>query len=690
MRIFCRAIWIASVALGCGSGVRVSDVGPGDLEIIQSDVVPFDQTTDSEDIADTLAETEARDAAPEKWVFDRDDYELVNGWILLDSDPGAVKEAIKAAAAYGVNQVQLSHGLIMEIDQILGDSAEAKARVDVLNMGIDLAHQYGMKAFIWCHELSEVGLDVCYDGEDAVWEERADAYREGLARLPGVDGVVMMFGSAPVPPWYTFCSCEWCLDNFETDNPFDAPPRDEKVRIVTEKIGGVITGELGKDLLVRTFVHEPAEIAWHSDGLAAVEKVPFTGMHKGPVQDWEPYNPNNPCTGNVGDHPSVMELDLAGEYYGLSELPFCAPGYYRYRMRYLWEHKGIGVVARVQRGSFHATGTPNEVNIRAIEALLKDPKTPLDSIWNGFIDDRYGLKTDEAGQAGLKRILKDTFYIRLKSHYALGIWALEKGSDLPEKVQRAQFNNRGKMPKWDPDWQAVWDRLDKPDRQTILWLWQEGSEAVDLAAASIKTFEGVADHLGQQDEEDLARRVLHQWYAARAWRAVDLFIWSAIARGQGLDEPDLDSWIGWAANELKPIQTGMTDDGLADVAVASPGRIGQFLANTQGYLVDYSDPPPPPPTPLFSPLEVVAERPDGADLGFSVTSTVHVYLDWGLEIPDYGQVLDAGVVGPGTQKKVTIDGLEPGRRYVARLRADTGGMEMRGGDFWIFTPYSGE
>lgn len=665
-----RTVGLAGLILiqSCGSSGTGNDLrGPVDVP----------------DVIDTLSGTS--DLSQETWDFHREDYDIVNGWILLDPDPVALKNAIETAAKFGVNHIQLSHGLIMNIEDILGESPEIQARVDVLNLGIETAHQNGIMVYIWCHELSGTGLDVCYDESDPVWQERADAYREGLGKLPGIDGVILMFGSAPEPPWYTVCSCDWCLDNFPPDNLFAMPPRHEKIRIITEQVGGVITGELGKDLLVRTFVHEPDEIPWHSQGLSAVDGVPFTGMHKGPIQDWQPYNPHHPCLGNVGDHPSVMELDLAGEYYGLGILPFCAPGYYRYRMRNLWENKGIGVVARIERGSHHALGTPNEINLRAVNAFLHDPATPLQDIWDGFIRDVYGLEPADSGQVALKGILKDTFPIRLKSHYALGIWALEKGSDLPEKAVLGEFNDRGRMPKWDPDWQEVWDRLDRPDRQTILWLWQEGSEAVALAAEAVQEFEGVRDHLEPAQAEDLSRRILHQWYAARAWRAVDLFLWSVIAGNQGIEDPDLISWIGWASGELQEIQTGMIGDGLDGVVVAGPARIGQFLANTQGLVIESVDPPEPPPTALFSPIRVNGTGPSSAQLHFSVTEETRVYVDLGLEIPDYGRVLDAGVLAPGTAKIVTVDGLESGRRYVVRLRGLKDGIEHRGGDFWIFT-----
>ncbi len=204
----------------------------------------------------------------------------------------------------------------MNIEDLLGDSPEVQARVQVLNQAITLAHEHGMKAHIWAHEFSGTGLEVCYAPDSPVWEARARAYRAGLARIPDVDGMVLMFGSAPMPPWATACLCEWCMATGE-ENSIETPSQDERIRLITEHVGRVVVHEMGQELFVRTFVHEPAEVAWHSDGLASVQGLHFTGMHKGPVQDWQPYHPHHPCTGHIGPHPSILEEDVAGEYCGL-------------------------------------------------------------------------------------------------------------------------------------------------------------------------------------------------------------------------------------------------------------------------------------------------------------------------------------------------------------------------------------
>jgi hypothetical protein len=619
-----------------------------------------------------------------EWVFDRQAYPAVQGWILLDADPDAVAQTLQAAAGFGVNHVQLSHDLIMNVEDVLGDDQATQARIETLNLAISLAHQQGMDAYVWTHELSGVDAEVCYAPDDALWEQRAQAYRAMFERLPGLDGVVLMFGSAPIPPWFTLCGCEWCTETYPDGTPLDSPPPAERIRIVTEKIGGVVVNELGRQLYVRTFVHEPAEIPWHGEGLAAVDGVEFTGMHKGSVQDWQPYNPHDPNTGHVGPHPSVLELDLAGEYYGLSVLPFCAPGYYWYRMDHLWKNQGIGVVSRVQRGSAHALSTPNEVNLLAVRRLVEDHDEPLAAIWDEFLGDFYGVTPDLPQQPVLKRILADTFPIRLKSHYTLGIWSMEKGSGFPDGTTLDEFTSRGKMPKWDPDWQGVWDRLDKPDRATVLALWQEGTEAVDMAAADRDALGSVSNALSEEHRKDLERRLLHQWLAARAWRAMDLSIFSLRAKAAGNDFPERSAWLLWARAELETVRSEMEQGGLGSVAVASPDEITQFLSNCPKDASDGVEPAAPDEL-LFSPLVIEQPVPVEAVVTFTVNREVAVFLDYGLEIPDFGQTMEIPSAPAGELRTVTLKGLEPDRRYVLRLRAEEAGAEYLGGDFWVFT-----
>jgi hypothetical protein len=682
---------LAFLAVACGSAAGGSDPGsvadpgpdtadatPGDVQ--SDDVLPVD--------APAVDVSDACDLYP-AGTFDPDAFEPIRGWILLNRDPVAVRAAIEAAPRFGINHVELSHDLLMDIDEIVPDTPEVQARVDGLNEAIDLAHAKGMKAYVWTHELPTGSIAVCYGPDGDLWRQRAEAYRKGLARIPRVDGVVLMFGSAGTPPWLTLCDCDWCPQTY--GEGFDSPPQGERLRLIGEHVGAVVTGELGKELIARVFVHEPEENAWHKDGLAALSCTPFVTMHKDSVNDWEPYNPHDPTMPVAPGRPAVLETDVGGEYFGESELPFAAPGYYRYRLAHARQHQGIGYAARIERGSKRALGTPNEVNLWALKRLQEDPRTPLATIWDEALQGLYGVAPGSDASRTLRSLLESSFAIRLKSNYALGIWALEKSSDIPSKPDFGQLFQRGDMRKWDADWTSTWEALDHPDRGTVLRNYQEGSEAVALAGDARTTFLAQRDALSTAgmktaDLDDLARRLKHQAHAAVAWRAVDLYLWASRARGQGVADPDLPGFLAYAVDELRRTADAMDAEGLSDVGLAGPARLRGF-ADAAAKGVPVGAVALAPPEPLFSPLRVVSVGPDRATLNFRASRTADVTLDLGLEMPDYGRTVTLGSVAAGEERDVEVEGLQPGRRHVARLRASSAEGDAVGGETWIFTTF---
>lgn len=668
-----------------GETDELTDGDKTDLETeTDGDLIEDDIETTEDDADKDIEVFEEESEVEEEWVFNRDDYDLVNGWILLDNNKQAVLDAIDLAHQYGVNHIQFSHGLIMDIDDLFGDPPTASA--DTLNAGINKAHGYGMKTYVWAHELPGNYLTVCYDPEDPAWEARKSLYRQAFDILPNLDGIILMYGSSGASPWYTFCTCQWCFDNYPGIE-LESPPPDVKVQLVTERIGDTVVNELEKEMFVRTFVHAPNELTFHGEGLTNTKGVEFTGMHKGPVQDWQPYNPHHANTGHIGNHPSVLELDVAGEYYGRSILPWCAPGYYRYRLKYAWDNKGIGAVMRISRGSDTAIGTPNEVNIKAVTDLMQNMEKPLENVWDEFISDKYGLDIDDESQAILKQILKNTFPIRRKSHYVLGIWALDKGSDIPTSYTFSMLkDDRGYMPHWDADWTDRWNKVDQPDENVVLEIWQEASEAVELAYASLQEIETLNTKLDETIYSDLHKRMLHQYYAARTWRAVKLFMWSKKAKSSDTVLNNLDGYMFWAYNELGNIISDMETDELESVSIASPARI-QTFRNSVADDIKAKDPLEPEKA-LFSALTISGVTDTSAELSFTPFKNAHVYLDYGTEIPDYGQTMDLGELNADEKKSFSLTGLPSGERIVVRLRAEVDSATYYGGDFWIFTNFS--
>ncbi len=621
-------------------------------------------------------------------TFNRDDYTPVTGWILLDSDRASVLSAIETAATYGVNHIQLSHDIIMNVDELLGDDQAAAERVDTINQAVEAAHGHGMKVYVWAHEFQDMDFVVCYGPDGAIWDVRAQAYRDAFQKVPDLDGIILMFGSAGASPWYTICDCDWCFDTFPDQDDNNPPPQDVRIQLVVEHIGDVME-ELGKEMVARVFVHEPEENDWHANGFARARDTEFVTMHKSEVGDWQPYNPHDPTLGRSGAHPAILEMDAAGEYFGRSELPFASPLYYRYRLKHAFDSTAIGAVARISRGSDTALGTPNEVNLRTINAYVADPTISIDEVWQDFLLQRY--LTDLPGPSDesrfLQTILDTTLTVMSKTHYVLGIWALEKGSDIPSSPSTGELGARGNMPKWDADWQEIYDRVKTPDYETVVDIFNEGTEAVEVAYWAQTSFALSEWNMSQADYDDLYRRLHHQWFAARAWRAVDTVIFAARA---AVYDPGnagiLRCYINWALGELTAVATEMDTAGLDDVSICNPARLRQFVAAVTP--PDAGQYPATMPTDYPTTILRFAGATDtSVTIRYDACVPGTYTIEYGAEFPHYDDEIKAAqtVIDGCMPYEITITDLIPDTRYIFRMRIDSGDNTWRGGDFWEMT-----
>lgn len=612
----------------------------------------------------------------------------VNGWIILSGDSSQIFNTIKEARKYGVNHIQFSHNLIMNIDDVLGNSPEASYRTTVINKGTELAHSMGMKTYVWCHEFSvqdNSQREICYSPDSPIWEQREKAYSDGLKKIPEIDGVVLMYGSAPLPPWRTTCNCDWCKANGLSDLKNDSA-QSKRIKILTELVGGFIAKDMRKELFVRTFVHEPEEIAWYTDGLSEVEDVPFKAMHKSPVQDWQPYNPHNSSIGSISGKVFVVENDAAGEYLGVSVLPYCAPGYYLYRLNYMKEKGGIGTVTRVGIGERSVLNTPNFVNLYTVGAYNRNTKVTLDEIWDGSISNLYKGTVDKKAYPILRDLFDRTFFIRLKSNFVLGIWALDKGSDFPKQLNSSQFYDRGNMPKWDRNWESVWKSLDEPNIVTLKNIWQESTEAVELAYESLIIFPQLENLVSDSVYNDLHTRFIHQYLASKAWRAIDIYVWSskALLNKGNQDQEKLLLWKKWAYGEMKNVLKEYETNNLLDLPImgySSLKRYIEIIDNAETIRPDNNFKPE---DPLFSSIKVAYNKDkNSATISFNVKKDCNTCVLWGEELPFPKNSVAVQAVA-SKSNRLEINSLKPNKRYIIRILAQGEG-NLYSGDHWLFT-----
>lgn len=588
-----------------------------DVEVEVGADVDLDTTDALDDpLVDPAPDVPTEDVRPDTPPMTVDAPTSVASWVLLSADPETVVRNLDAAVAFGVGEVQLSHDLVSRLSELRDEALLSRLRAAMAE-----ADARGLRVLIWSNEFDGT-VAVCFDPADPIWAARRQAYRHAFELLPGLDGVVLTFGSANPPPWLAGCVCGYCLDLPSDEppatRPFMVPPPPTRIRQIVENVHDLVTGELGQLVYVRTFIHEPVEQAWMLEGLSAIaSERTFVQMSKDVPNDWQPYYPLDPAIGAVPGRPVVMEVDAAGEYWGLSELPFPAVGYFERRVRAARERGAIGYAARVERGSSSSLATPNEVNLRAMATFFEDPAATPAEVYAAWLPGRYGVSDPEALTV-LATLHERAFDVARKMFYQLGFWTLEKGSGLPDSCRAPALLDSRANDAWDPRWAPLHERLANPDRATLDALRQEDREALALADRNLTELDAlIADGVaGGEAIMDLRRRLSKQRFAVQVWMEAVEGIWAHVLFRQTGDLEHA-GWVASAADRL--------EDALAAFQAAHPGDLTPLSANaatacaaSMRTLLPAGVEPIERPAPTMAPLEI--EIADGE-------LVVHVAVD---------------------------------------------------------------
>lgn len=308
----------------------------------------------------------------------------VRGINLLSRDWKNDSTAIVTAAAHGLNHVQLSHKIGMN----LCDMKDSDNLALVRHLS-DLAHDSGIKEVcLWDHALYDTDYyprEFMYPGTGLIdmdapgfWEWVRDDYTEMMNLCPEIDGIVLTFieSGARVEDQYSVMT---------------VPQRLAKV---IETVSAVVCDEFGKSLWLRTFAYDEAGYRNISECFSLVKWKEGMGlMMKEVPHDFFLPHPDNEMIGSFG-YPTIVEFDTCGEYNGQSVILNTMPELYHDRMcRYSAIPEVKGYVARTSRcGDNEITGTPAEINIAMLDMAAKEPSTGSDEATMAYLTERYGIR----------------------------------------------------------------------------------------------------------------------------------------------------------------------------------------------------------------------------------------------------------------------------------------------------------
>ena len=421
-------------------------------------------------------------------------------WQFQDYNMEHIKRLIGVAAQQGVNRIQLSHNIVMDSEEILSRPQLVKD----INSATEWAHAKGIKVDIWTHELNGVPKELLKDGkanldDPKLWEWLRGKYARVFELCPNVDGLVLTMQ-------------ETAMSIYHEKSVTSSISPEKRVAKLIEDIASVCKG-FRKDLFVRTFSYEPAELKYICDGLKQ-SKADIIVMTKCQPHDWTPFYPHNPAIGSIGDHPQIVEFDLGYEFLGLSRIPYIDLDYLAGRLKHDISKGVAGGVLRIERLEWRATDTPNWATVELFTRMLNDPCLDQRKAFREWLEARYGRQVAPFLESAFGR----TFEIVNKSYFALGGW-ITRHSILPDYAYATSSLNNRATSKWDPEQEPVKQELLNPTEETIRKISREKEKAIELARLSLADVDSVKARMKSRDYDELRTLFERELAMATVWKA---------------------------------------------------------------------------------------------------------------------------------------------------------------------------
>jgi len=330
----------------------------------------------------------------------------VRGINLLSRDWAKDSTAVVAAASRGLNHLQLSHKIAMNLCDLR----------DPENLGLvsrlsTLAHDAGItEVCLWDHALYDTDhypAEFKYPGtglldldNPELWDWIRNDYREMMTLCPEIDGLVLTFIESGA----------------RVENQYSVMSVPERLAKVIATVSEVVCDEYGKTLWLRSFAYNDKEYAEIAECFGMLEWKDGMGlMMKDVPHDFFLPHPDNPLIGRF-PHPTLVEFDACGEYSGQSVILNTMPELFHGRMSRLSSiPEVVGYVARTSRcGDNEITDTPAEINMIMLDCAAMDPAGSANAAVEAYLRERYGIRAARRLRkafAASRDIIEGTMYI---------------------------------------------------------------------------------------------------------------------------------------------------------------------------------------------------------------------------------------------------------------------------------------
>lgn len=335
----------------------------------------------------------------------------IHGWNILSDHVENGYEVIAAAKEYGINHLQLSHHLLMDLRHV-----RDKDRLEPTLMLLDSAKKAGIEdVFVWDRVFYRDGYYPNRFLVDSVddrridldnlefWEWFKDDYRDMFSYIPDVGGIILTFIET----------------GMHVDHQYSSTLNSsQKLAMAVDTIANLVINELGKKVYIRTFEHNMYDLEVILGSLKYIQHPDLVVMVKETPHDFFNFHPVQTYIEDL-KYPVIIEFDAAHEYngHGIIANTFTQLILDRWKY-YMQQNNVVGYVARTDRyGTTKIINRPSEVLLYALERSIENPTITEDEVNKSFISKRYGEETVPY----INEAFKKAILINNASFYTLGV-----------------------------------------------------------------------------------------------------------------------------------------------------------------------------------------------------------------------------------------------------------------------------
>ncbi len=412
----------------------------------------------------------------------------MNGWQFHEYDVPKLEEAVRRAPGYGVNFLIFSHGFFRSVEGFLASTDDVDPKnppawvkelhtpeyfrivpgwqSDLRRIG-DLAQQKGIPYYLWVHEFDDAPKRFIKDGrldidDPGLFQYLDERYERLLHAVPNTAGFVLTLHESD-------------FRVFRNDRIISKDDVPERIRRISQLLYDVLKRHK-KQLVLRNFFYEPAEMEWFRQALA---KLPddIIVMSKDTTHEFHPFYPWDPLHGAVGQKRQIIEIDLGVEKAWSSRGTYAQADYVR-RVALRAREKGLtGLVGRARLQWEKPFEDTHEVNLYAFSRFLANPDLDVDTVLRDWALQRYPRPAAPYVVSALKR----SEFINHHGRWHLEYWFTKEigpeWGDYPYYFSRVLVRSRYKWSHEAKD-QALEEKLYHPDAETFGRLLAEKDQVI--------------------------------------------------------------------------------------------------------------------------------------------------------------------------------------------------------------------